>query len=145
MENTIETVYRLENPEKNIIKFATGTQLRYEDVIKDVFGVACINDLHMMIQYNKSFQTSICNSYGISEKKITLDKIIRIASRADMLTLKQHLIYEKTQNDLQEEDAHPVENTNQVNRPFDTIIKLQEGIYQWDDSNYSYNAVTNGA
>ncbi|PFN96070.1 hypothetical protein COJ85_24680 [Bacillus sp. AFS076308] len=145
MENTIETVYRLENPEKNIIKFATGTQLRYEDVIKDVFGVACINDLHMMLQYNKSFQTSICNSYGISEKKITLDKIIRIASKSDMLTLKQHLIYEKSHNDVQDDDAHPAENTNHVNRPFDTIIKLQEGIYQWDDSNYSYNAVTNGA
>ncbi|MEH7546216.1 MULTISPECIES: hypothetical protein [Bacillaceae] len=145
MENTIETVYRLENPEKNIIKFATGTQLRYEDVIKDVFGVACINDLHMMLQYNKSFQTSICNSYGISEKKITLDKIIRIASKSDMLTLKQHLIYEKSHNEVLDEDAHPAENTNHVNRPFDTIIKLQEGIYQWDDSNYSYNAVTNGA
>ena len=145
MENTIETVYRLENPEKNIIKFATGTQLRYEDVIKEVFGVACINDLHMMIQYNKSFQTSICNSYGISEKKITLDKIIRIASKADMLTLKHHLIYEKSLNDLQVEDTHPAENTNHVNRPFDTIIKLQEGIHQWDDSNYSYSAVLNGA
>jgi len=146
MENTIETIYRLENPERNVIKFATGTQLRYEDVIKEVFGVACINDLHMMIQYNKSFQTSICNSYGISEKKITLDKIIRIASKSDMLTLKQHLIYEKSFNDLQDEAASSEEeNTNHVNRPFDTIIKLQEGIYQWDDSNYSYNAVTNGA
>ncbi|ULT54734.1 hypothetical protein L1999_16430 [Neobacillus drentensis] len=144
MENTIETVYRLENPEKNIIKFATGTQLRYEDVIKEVFGVACINDLHMMIQYNKSFQTSICNSYGISEKKITLDKIIRIASKADMLTFKQHLI-ENKQNYQQDQETDPVENTTHVNRPFDTIIKLQEGIYQWDDSNYSYSAVTNGA
>jgi len=25
--------------------------------------------------------------------------------------------------------------------PFDATIKLQEGIFQWDDSNFSYNAV----
>ncbi|MEH7415408.1 hypothetical protein V7266_09030 [Neobacillus drentensis] len=145
MENTIETVYRLENPEKNIIKFATGTQLRYEDVIKEVFGVACINDLHMMLQYNKSFQTSICNSYGISEKKITLDKIIRIASKSDLLFLKQLLLDEKIQNQQVDENTIPEENTMHVNRPFDTIIKLQEGIYQWDDIKFSYSAVTNGA
>jgi len=141
MENSIETVYFLENPEKNIIKFATGTQLRYEDVIKEVFGVACINDLHMMIQYNKSFQTSICKSYGISEKKITLDKIIRIASKTDMVRLKKHLIDQQKNNmeDLQPEEEFALQ------RPFDSIIKLQEGLYQWDDANFSYNAVTNGA
>src|SRR3954462_13396063 len=101
MENSIETVYLLENPEKNIIKFATGAPLRYEDVIKEVFGVACINDLNMMIQYNKSFQTSICNSHGISEKKITLDKILRVASKLDMLHLKKELMFQKN-NELDE-------------------------------------------
>ncbi|MFJ7726397.1 hypothetical protein ACIQXV_09550 [Neobacillus sp. NPDC097160] len=141
MENSIETVYFLENPEKNIIKFATGTQLRYEDVIKEVFGVACINDLHMMLQYNKSFQTSICNSYGISEKKITLDKIIRIASKTDMLRLKKQLL-EQQKNSI---NVMQLEEEYSIERPFDSIIKLQEGLYQWDDANFSYNAVTNGA
>ena len=141
MENSIETVYFLENPEKKIIKFATGTQLRYEDVIKEVFGVACIHDLHMMIQFNKSFQTSICKSYGISENKITLDKIIRVASKADMLQLKKQLI-EQQKNDM---NALKLEEEFPLQRPFDSIIKLQEGIYQWDDTNFSYNAVTNGA
>ncbi|MDR7236821.1 hypothetical protein [Neobacillus drentensis] len=141
MENFIETVYFLENPEKNIIKFATGTQLRYEDVIKEVFGVACINDLHMMIQYNKSFQTSICNSHGISEKKITLDKILRVASKIDMLQLKNQLIDQKT-NSLDEE----AEDGNfPITCPFNDTIKLQEGIFQWDDNNFSYNAVKPGA
>ncbi|QCJ42829.1 hypothetical protein FAY30_13425 [Bacillus sp. S3] len=141
MENSIETVYFLENPEKNIIKFATGTQLRYEDVIKEVFGVACINDLHMMLQYNKSFQTSICKSYGISEKKITLDKIIRVASKADMLRLKKQMI--EAQKNNMNEIHHEEEYSIQC--PFDSIIKLQEGLYQWDDANFSYSAVTNGA
>ncbi|MBO0960547.1 hypothetical protein J1P26_12655 [Neobacillus sp. MM2021_6] len=141
MENTIETVYCLENPEKNIIKFATGTQLRYEDIIKEVFGVACINDLHMMLQYNKSFQTSICNTYGISEKKITLDKIIRVASKTDMLRLRTQLI-EKQKNSP---DIMELETDTPLQRPFDSIIKLQEGLYQWDDANFSYSAVTNGA
>lgn len=140
MENFIETVYFLENPEKNIFKFATGTQLRYEDVIKEVFGVACINDLHMMIQYNKSFQTSICNSHGISEKKITLDKILRVASKLDMLRLKKQLIEENSNL-----DETPQDGESTISCPFDATIKLQEGIFQWDDSNFSYNAVKPGA
>jgi hypothetical protein len=137
MDNSIETVYFLENPEKNITKFATGTQLRYEDVIKEVFGVACINDLNMMIQYNKTFQTSICNSHGISEQKITLDKILRVASKMDMLRLKNQLMDQKS-NSLDDEDLA-------IQRPFDSLIKLQEGIFRWDDSNFSYNAVKPGA
>ncbi|PLS08551.1 hypothetical protein [Neobacillus cucumis] len=146
MENTIETIYRLENPEKNIIKFATGSQLRYEDIIKEVFGVASVTDLHMMIQYNKNFQTSICKSYGIkNENKIPLNKIIRIASKSDLLDLKQQLVNERKQNPENNQEVKLDEKDNNVNRPFDTIIQLQEGIYQWDESNFSYNAVTNGA
>ena len=141
MDNFIETVFFLENPEKNIIKFATGTQLRYEDVIKEVFGVACINDLNMMIQYNKSFQTSICNSHGISEKKITLDKILRVASKLDMLHLKKELMFQKN-NEL---DDTPVDGDLSISCPLDSTIKLKEGIFQWDDSNFSYNAVKTGA
>lgn len=141
MEDFIETVYCLENPEKKIIKFATGTQLRYEDVIKEVFGVACINDVHMMLQYNKSFQTSICNSHGISEKKITLDKIIRVASKLDMLRLKKQLIDQK-KNSV---DETAQDNDFPITRPFDATIKLQEGIFQWDDTDFSYNAVKPGA
>jgi hypothetical protein len=141
MEDFIETVYCLENPEKNIIKFATGTQLRYEDVIKEVFGVACINDLHMMLQYNKSFQTSICNTYVISEKKLTLDKILRVASKMDMLRLKKQIVEQQNGrlDELPQEDALPIPC------PFNATIKLQEGIFQWDDNNNSYNAIKPGA
>ncbi|MDQ1145777.1 hypothetical protein QE429_002604 [Bacillus sp. SORGH_AS 510] len=133
MEGSVETVYFLENPEKNIIKFATGTQLRYEDVIKDVFGVASINDLHMMIQFNKGFQTSICECHGISEKSITLDRIIRIASKNDLLRFKQEILDQMSQGE------------EETLCPFDSRIKLQEGIFQWDNSNFSYNAVKPGA
>ncbi|WP_312469490.1 hypothetical protein [Neobacillus sp.] len=141
MTNSIETVYFLENPEKNIVKFATGTQLRYEDIIKEVFGVASINDLQMMIQYNKGFQNSICKSHGISEKKITLDKIIRVASKMDMIRLKKDLIDNKRNNI----DDLPIEANIPITCPFDSIIKLQEGIFQWDDNNFSYNSVNSGA
>lgn len=140
MENSIETVYLLENPEKNIIKFATGAQLRYEDVIKEVFGVACINDLHMMIQYNKSFQNSICTIHGISEQKITLDRIIRVASKMDMLRLKKQLMdQQRSSMDDPQEGDFPIQC------PFDSMIQLQEGIFRWDDTNFSYNAVKPGA
>ncbi|WHY88876.1 hypothetical protein QNH39_14005 [Neobacillus novalis] len=140
MEHSIETVYFLENPEKNIVKFATGTQLRYEDIIKEVFGVASINDLQMMIQYNKSFQNSICNSHGISEKKITLDKIIRIASKVDMLLLKKQLMDQERLS-----MGEYLNETTPITCPFDHMIKLQEGIFQWDDHDFSYNSVNSGA
>lgn len=133
MEASIETVYFLENPEKNIIKFATGTQLRYEDVIKEVFGVASINDLHMMIQFNKGFQTSICKCHGINEKNITLDRIIRIASKNDLLRFKQEILDQMALG------------TEEMICPFETRIKLQEGIFQWNDTDFSYNAVKPGA
>ena len=141
LENSIETVYFLENPEKNITKFATGAQLRYEDVIKEVFGVACINDLHMMIQYNKSFQSSICNIHGIPEQKITLDRILRVASKVDMLRLKNQLMDQKRNGmeNISLDDDFPIQC------PFDSVIQLQEGIFRWDDTNFSYNAVKPGA
>jgi hypothetical protein len=90
-----------------------------------------------MIQYNKSFQTSICNSHGISEKKITLDRILRVASKIDILRLKKELMVEKN-NSLEET---PEDGDLPITCPFDSTIKLQEGIFQWDDSNFSYNAV----
>jgi hypothetical protein len=94
----------------------------------------------MMIQYNKSFQNSICNCHGISEKKITLDKIIRIASKVDMLRLKKQLM-DQERNSLGEY----LEKATPITRPFDDMIKLQEGIFQWDDNDFSYNSVHSGA
>ncbi|MDQ0201410.1 hypothetical protein J2S10_004616 [Neobacillus ginsengisoli] len=136
MENKIETVYILENPEKKIIKFATGTQLAYENIIKDVFGVACVKDLQLMIQFNKSFQDSICHKHGIRENKITIDKILRIASKQEILLLKNQLI---------ENNDKPLEKDFSVPRPFERFIKLQEGIFKWDEKNSSYNSVNLGA
>lgn len=141
LKNKIETVYLLDNPEKNITKFATGTQLIYEDIIKEVFGVACINDLHMMIRYNKSFQDSICSSHGgISEGNITLNMIIRVASKIDLLRFKKQLI-DQTNNSMEE----PQEGDLPIQCPFDPTIQLQEGIFSWDDSEFSYNSVKPGA
>jgi hypothetical protein len=124
MKNEIDTIYILENPEKNTIKFATGYQLKYEDTIKDVFGVACLNDLEMMIQFNKPFQESICNSKKISIKNISLNQVIRIASRNELLQLRKQLVEEL--------------GKLPIPRPFDSTIKLQEGIFHWDETNSSY-------
>ncbi|MGG3466935.1 hypothetical protein ABES02_05255 [Neobacillus pocheonensis] len=136
MDNTIQSVYILENPEKKTINFATDYQLRYGNIIKEVFGVACIEDLHMMIQFNRSFQQSICKINGISEKRITLDKIIRIASKEELLQLKKEL-NEKMVPNSQGIDSIPC--------PFDTEIKLQEGIFKWDEKNSSYIPITQSA
>lgn len=133
MNNAIETIYILENPEKNMVKFATDYQLRYDDIIKEVFGVACLNDLCMMIQFNKSFQESICNKYGISDHSITLNRIIRIASKNDMLQLKKQLL-EKME---QEMDFSPDTETS-IPCPFDTVIKLADGIFKWDEMKSAY-------
>jgi hypothetical protein len=124
MKNQIDTIYILENPEKNIMKFATGYQLKYDDTIKDVFGVACLNDLQMMIQFNKPFQDSICTSKNITLNKISLNTVIRIASKAELLQLRTELMEQA--GDLP------------ITRPFDTVIQLQEGIFRWDELNSSY-------
>lgn len=136
MKEKIETVYLLENPQRNIIKYATGTQLRYEDIIKEVFGVTCIDDLKMMIQYNKSFQESICDRNGISENKITLNRILRVASRMDLLELRKQLI-DKKRLDI---DAS-LETDISLTCPFDYVIKLQEGIFSWNEGDSSYYSV----
>jgi hypothetical protein len=131
MKNQIDTIYILENPEKNIIKFATGYQLKYDDIIKDVFGVACLNDLQMMIQFNKPFQDSVCNSKNISLNDISLKQVIRIASRNELLQLREQL---KEQL-----------GSSPIPRPFDTTIQLQEGIFHWDETNSSYTSEKLGA
>lgn len=130
MLNDIETIYYMENPETEQTAFATGTQLKYEDIIKDVFGVACIQDLSMMIQYNKNFQTSICQSYGVLENEVSLDMILRVASKMDLLQLRKKLIDQQDSNEM-------------VSCPFDTVIRLQEGIFEWDEEHSSYNLVEN--
>jgi hypothetical protein len=124
LKNEINTIYILENPEKNIIKFATGYQLKYDDTIKDVFGVACLNDLEMMIQFNKPFQDSICTSKNISVKNLSLNQVIRIASKKELLHLRDQLLEQV--GDLP------------IPRPFDSVIQLQEGIFRWDEQNSSY-------
>ena len=43
----------------------------------------------MMIQYNKGFQSSICKSHGVMENEITLEMILRVASKIDLLHLKK--------------------------------------------------------
>lgn len=92
MELNIDTIYYLENPEDGISKFATGSQLRYGDIVKEVFGVADINDLLMMIQYNKSFQECICKAHGVTEDQIKLELIFRVASDEDLQQLKDRTV-----------------------------------------------------
>lgn len=133
LENIIETIYYLENPEKELIRFATGSQLRYEDIIKDVFGVACINDLPMMIKYNKSFQDSICTKRGVKENEISLEMVLRVASKNELLQLKKH------SSDYKNLEGN--ENPENITCPFDPIIRLQEGIFKWDQSEFSYKKV----
>lgn len=135
MQNTVETIFILENPGKNIVKFATDYQLRYNDIIKEVFGVACLNDVSMMIQFNKSFQQSICEKYGISENKVSINQIIRVASRDELHRLKKQLIEDRKQNN----QLYP-ENES-IPCPFDSIIKLKEGIFEWDEADCSYYKV----
>lgn len=131
MKNQIDTIYILENPEKNIIKFATGYQLKYDDIIKDVFGVACLNDLQMMIQFNKPFQDSVCSSKNISLNEVSLKQVIRIASRNELQQLREQL--------KEQVGSSPIP------RPFDTTIQLQEGIFHWDETNSSYISEKLGA
>lgn len=130
LEYEIETVYYLENPEKGLITFATGAQIKYEDIIKDVFGVACLKDMPMMIQYNKSFKDSICKSHGVRENEITMEMVLRVASKMELLQLRQQYI-----------DKNESGQLDNIPCPFDSIIRLQDGIYSWDQADFSYKKV----
>lgn len=132
MQNNIETIYILENPEKNIIQFATGYQLRYEEIIKEVFGVACMNDVHMMLQFNRSFQESICKRDHIHENKLSIERIVRVATKNELLQLRKQLI-----------EKQGFEGS--IPCPFHSIIQLKDGIFKWDESNSSYISVNPGA
>ena len=137
LEYEVETIYYLENPETDQVTFATGSQLRYEDIVKNVFGVASIHDLPMMIQYNKGFQSSICKSHGVTENEVKLEMVLRIASKMDLLQLKKQYL-----DDQKNDQSAPLEEDRLMSCPFDSTIRLQEGIFQWNDDNSSYNMVT---
>lgn len=128
LQNNIETIYILENPEKDIIQFATGYQLRYDEVIKEVFGVACLDDVQMMLKFNRNFQESICKRDHIQENKLSIDRIVRVATKNELLHLRKQLL--EKQGD---EGSIPC--------PFQSIIKLKDGIFEWDESNSAYIAI----
>ncbi|WP_462413367.1 hypothetical protein [Neobacillus sp. Marseille-QA0830] len=136
MKEAIETIYILENPEKNIVRFATDYQVRYEEIIKEVFGVACISDLHMMLRFNKGFQESVCKRSGVKEKNISLDCVIRVASKEELLQLKEQL--SETNQSLEN-------NGPSIHCPFDSVIQLSDGIFQWDDHHSAYIPYSLGA
>lgn len=122
----IETIYYLENPEDGVKKWVTASQLKYENIIKDVFGVALVSDLPIMIQYNKKFQESICDANQITTNQICLDMIFRIASKTDLLEYRNRYLADKNS----EAEIIPP--------PFDPVIKLNEGIFKWNENNSSY-------
>lgn len=133
MGKSIQTIYILENPESKKTKFATDYQLQYGDIIKEVFGVACLNDIHMMIQYNKCFQDSICKRYGINANTISINTIVRVASKEELNQLKEEL---KENFRLEMKLSH--ENPVSIPRPFDSLIKLRDGIFSWNEESSSY-------
>ncbi|QQZ08693.1 hypothetical protein [Heyndrickxia vini] len=85
MAKVKETMYYLNNPERHIIMLASETQLKYEGIIKEIFGVACESDLQMMIKFNKGFKESICHEFGVDENKITLSMVFRQATNEDLV------------------------------------------------------------
>jgi hypothetical protein len=84
-----------------------------------------------MIQFNKPFQDSICNSKSINVNELSLKQVIRIASRNELLQLRDRLMEQL--GDLP------------IPRPFDTTIQLQEGIFHWDETNSLYISEKIGA
>jgi hypothetical protein len=122
----IETIYYLENPEDGVKRWVTESQIKYENIIKDVFGVALVSDLPIMIQYNKKFQESICDANHVTTNQISLNMIFRIASKNDLLEYKKEYLEDK----IGEAEIIPP--------PFDAIIKLNEGIFKWSQNNSTY-------
>ncbi|MGG3542514.1 hypothetical protein ABES09_17000 [Priestia megaterium] len=88
----VETIYYLENPQRDISTYASTTQLTVESVVKDVFGVACVADIKIMLQYNKEFRKSISQLHNAMDDDLTLEMVFRIASKEDLLRFKKSLL-----------------------------------------------------
>ncbi|MEH7255214.1 hypothetical protein V7111_24210, partial [Neobacillus niacini] len=73
----------------------------------------------------------ICTNKEINVNKISLTTILRIASKTELLQLRNEL--------LEEVGNLPIP------RPFDSVIKLQEGIFHWDETNSTYISEKLGA
>ncbi|MBM4762009.1 hypothetical protein [Bacillus sp. B15-48] len=127
----IEKIYYLQNPESGIEKIASETEVKYENVIKDVFGVAFIEDLSKMIRYNKKFQEYICKANNIKEQEITMEMVIRLATKKDLLPIRMNYI--NMINQQQSRKSPP---------PFSTTIQLHEGVFNWNEKECSYDLVT---
>lgn len=83
----------------------------------------------LMMQYNKGFQTSLCKSHGVKEDEISLEMILRVASKMDLRKYREQYF-----ND----------GANEAKKcPFETVIRLQEGVFKWNEEDCTYNLVTN--
>ncbi|MCM3588007.1 hypothetical protein M3182_20085 [Mesobacillus maritimus] len=122
-----EKIYWLENPESGATMIATESEVKYENTIKDVFGVAFIEDLEKMISYNKKFREQICAARHITEKEISLGMVFRLATKDDLIPLKKEYL-------AQGEEL----TTNTITPPFSTTIELEEGLFNWDVKECSY-------
>ncbi|MFQ6582984.1 hypothetical protein [Priestia megaterium] len=123
----VETIYYLENPQRDISTYASTTQLTVESVVKDVFGVACVADIKIMLQYNKEFRKSISQLHNAMDDDLTLEMVFRIASKEDLLRFKKSLL----ESSLDDTEAS-------VDCPFSTTIQLQDGRYTWNESTSVY-------
>jgi len=63
--------------------------------------------------------------------------VLRIASKMDLLQLKKQCL-----DDQKNDQSASLEEDRLMSCPFDSTIRLQEGIFQWNDDNSSYNMVT---
>lgn len=123
----VETIYYLENPQRNISTYASTTQLTVESVVKDVFGVACVADIKIMLQYNKEFRKSISQLHNAMDDDLTLEMVFRVASKEDLLRFKKSLL-ESSLNDAE----------TSIDCPFSATIQLQDGRYTWNESTSVY-------
>ncbi|MFP7735416.1 hypothetical protein ACLHDF_18740 [Priestia aryabhattai] len=123
----VETIYYLENPQRNISTYASTTQLTVESVVKDVFGVACVADIKIMLQYNKEFRKSISQLHNAADDDLMLEMVFRVASKEDLLRFKKSLL-ESSLNDTE----------TSIECPFSATIQLQDGRYTWNESTSVY-------
>ena len=72
----------------------------------------------------------------LSEHEIKLELVLRVASKMDLLQLRSKLLEDQNSD---EQDIKT--DKESISCPFDTTIRLQEGIFKWDNHASTYQQI----
>jgi hypothetical protein len=137
----IATLYYLENPMTGISFLTSEEHLQGEsEVVKDVFGISYVEDIPAMLCNNQKFRESVRKHYKLRKNRVLLKHIFRRATIDDLVNLLNYITNDFIRSITQDDSDEDAEVTP-FPPPFSKLIRLEDGIYQWDYERGCYEKV----